>query len=90
MPELLTAMGWGATGYATEGSNALLEVQLSSFTHTECTDYFKNDESKLNLGIVEETQLCSGSRNDGRSACGVRLHFKIFFFLILINFSFIG
>lgn len=72
VPGYLTAMGWGATSYATAGSNGLLEVQLSSFTHTECTDYFKNDEFKLNLGIVEETQLCSGSRNDGRSACGVR------------------
>lgn len=71
IPSDLNAMGWGGTSYSSIASDVLLEVTISLFNHTECSSLFRNDETKLSLGIVEETQICSGSRNDERGACGV-------------------
>lgn len=72
IPSDLNAMGWGATDYLSVASEVLLEVTISLFNHTECSSFFRNDETKLSLGIIEETQICSGSRNDAKGACGVR------------------
>lgn len=71
IPSDLTAMGWGATDHLSLASEVLLEVTISLFTYTECSSFYRDDETKLSLGIIEETQICSGSRNDEKGACGV-------------------
>lgn len=80
-------MGWGATDHLSLASDVLLEVTISLFNHTECSSFFRNDETKLSLGIIEETQICSGSRNDEKGACGVS-EFYIILKEIFLNFFF--
>lgn len=70
IPEALTAMGWGATGFAAPASDILIKVTLTYYNHSECSNVYKNGETRrLSLGIIEGTQMCAGSRNDGQDTC---------------------
>lgn len=78
IPVDLTVMGWGATGIAVPAENVLVQVVLNYYNHTECTEVYKNGEShRFALGIIEETQMCAGSKYGGFDICVVR-KFKIF------------
>lgn len=79
VPDKLTAMGWGATGFAAPASDELIKVELSYYNHSECSQAYETDESfKLSLGISEETQMCAGSRLDIQDTCVVS---KFIFYL---------
>lgn len=70
IPEHLTAMGWGATGFAAPASDILIKVTLTYYNHTECSEVYKYGETRrLALGIIEESQMCAGSRDDGQDTC---------------------
>lgn len=71
IPDYLNAMGWGATGYAAPGSETLLKVKLSYFNHSDCSQFYDENEIRLKFGLIEETQMCSGSRTDEQNVCGV-------------------
>lgn len=71
IPNELNAMGWGSTGYAAPGSKTLLRVKLSYFNYSDCSQFYKEGEIRLKFGLIEETQICSGSRTDGQNVCGV-------------------
>lgn len=79
------ASGWGLTQYGGDASNALLKVVLDFFTNAECNSIYEDAISpQLANGIVNETQMCAGSRTEHRDTCQV-----IFcFFLVFCNFFF--
>ncbi|CAD7092799.1 unnamed protein product [Hermetia illucens] len=74
-PETLAiASGWGHTEFgANEGSNHLLKVVLTKFSHQECNMTYVSqhylEKKGLKDGIREETQLCAGSRTAMKDTC---------------------
>lgn len=75
-----TAMGWGQTGFAAPRTNWLIFVGIEKFDHKVCSEIFKG-ANKLPLGILEETQLCAGSRYSIDDTCPVNIFIIIIFFI---------
>lgn len=61
------ASGWGLTENGTR-SNVLLKATLNFFSQKECNEKYAG-KIVLHNGIVEETQLCAGSRLDDKDTC---------------------
>lgn len=62
------ASGWGRVGWVDDLSNQLLKVTLELFPFQECHDSY-GVSRKLPNGIVDETQICAGSRSDEKDTC---------------------
>lgn len=70
IPEKLTAMGWGSTGYSAPAADKLTKIDITFYSHKECSEAYKQGETgRLSVGIIEETQMCAGSRFDGQDTC---------------------
>ncbi len=64
------ASGWGSVEFRGDRSNVLLKVILEIFSQAECASTFKTESNrKLNKGIVEEGQVCAGSKEDEKDTC---------------------
>lgn len=62
------ASGWGKIGFLDEGSDSLLKVTLELFPHAECATSYGTSR-KLKDGILENQQLCAGSRDSEKDTC---------------------
>lgn len=85
-PEYFSITGWGATGDLAPKSEILIKANVELFNHAECFQHYKNNiDKKLKLGIVEETQMCAGSRSGDEDTCPVRLieKFSFLYFIYL-------
>lgn len=68
----LTGMGWGQTGFAAPRTDWLVRVEIEKYDHKICNTFFEND-SKLPNGIVDDTQLCAGSKDSIDDTCPVNI-----------------
>lgn len=77
-PEYFFIAGWGATLDLATKNEVLIKANVELFTQTECFEHYKNNiNKKLEFGIVEDTQICAGSRNGDEDTCPVRFIKKI-------------
>lgn len=66
------ASGWGRVNYSSDVSEQLQKVVLELFTHSECNQTYSNEVGRqLNMGIIDETQLCAGSHDSKKDTCQV-------------------
>lgn len=64
------ASGWGVVEWKQSRSNVLQKVILELFSQEECKSAYRTDNNrKLNKGIVEESQVCAGSRDEEKDTC---------------------
>lgn len=64
------ATGWGRVEWRGNQSNILLKVILEMFSQEECHSAYRNAiNRKLNKGIVEESQVCAGSKDEEKDTC---------------------
>ncbi|CAH1405909.1 unnamed protein product [Nezara viridula] len=67
---IATVTGWGRTGFVSEISNALLEVDLNIFNDTLCTSTVnKLAGPKMPRGYDAATMICAGHIAGGKDAC---------------------
>lgn len=68
----LMVAGWGATQYNENvGSPQLRKAAVEVFTQESCSNIYPKAPRGLNMGIVEELQICAGSYIDESNTCKV-------------------
>lgn len=68
----VVASGWGLTQFRGEKSKALLKVDLELYSVSECNLTYVNDiNRRLENGILDESQMCAGSRFEEKDTCQV-------------------
>lgn len=68
----LLVTGWGKTeALAPEGSPHLRKAIVQPFAHSVCSEIYLKDPKRLQNGIVDDLQLCAGSRVDESNTCEV-------------------
>lgn len=80
--EKFTAMGWGQTGYAAPRTNSLIFVGIEKFSHKVCNEIFQ-DANKLPRGIIDDTQICAGSKTSIDDTCPVNNLIMIISFIFM-------
>ncbi|XP_017773158.1 PREDICTED: venom protease-like [Nicrophorus vespilloides] len=63
------ATGWGSVAFLGANSDYLLKVTLTMFGNQQCRNAFPPNERRLKNGIVENTQLCAGSKTERKDTC---------------------
>lgn len=64
------AMGFGQVNHDGDRTEHLIYVELEEFSHTECNDTYKfSINRRFKDGIIDETQLCAGSRKTIQDTC---------------------
>ncbi|KAK9506526.1 hypothetical protein O3M35_008448 [Rhynocoris fuscipes] len=62
--------GWGRTGFVSDTSSVLMEVEIGLYNDSECRKAMEQIEgSKLPRGIDSNTMVCAGVRQGGKDAC---------------------
>lgn len=70
VPGKAIATGWGRTEHNGDSSETLLKVTLESFSFLECNESYKfNINRKFKEGIVDDSQICYGSKTEKKDTC---------------------
>lgn len=68
----LVIAGWGKTEYlADKGSSHLRKAKVELFPWKSCSEVYPKTARNLEKGIIDELQICAGSRVDENNTCQV-------------------
>lgn len=68
----LLVAGWGKTEHLADKGNARLKkAGVELFSHEACSEVYEKGSRKLERGIVEDLQVCAGSKVDVNDTCQV-------------------
>lgn len=66
------ATGWGKTETGNSQSDTLMKVNLEYFPHDICQKNYDNiGKEYLSQGIIDDMQICAGSRQEDKDTCQV-------------------